>query len=127
LLAREEAAGRRDGGATSAAARVYDGLNAQLVPLLGTMGVQALLARSVKLTARSELASLVDASALQEPSKLREWFEAGDPAVVADAAADVFGTFLTLLMTFIGERLTIHLLQSAWPRLEEPATRETKQ
>ena len=125
LLAYEQAAGSGDVDATTAAVRVYEKLIAHLAPLVGALGVNALLARSVKLT-QGELASSAEVSVLEGSPNLREWLKVQDPAVVAEASAAVFGTFFALLTAFIGERLTTQLLRSAWPKLEEPASSETK-
>ena len=59
-------------------------------------------------------------------TKLRACLQALDPAVATEAAAALFGTFLELITTFIGERLTIQVLRSAWPTIEDTAPRETK-
>jgi hypothetical protein len=124
LLAHEGAAGGADECAT-AAGRVYDKLDAHLAPLLGSAGVRALLARSAQLT-QSDFSFL--ASAFPENStKLRECLKAQDPAVATESAAALFGTFFTLITTFIGERLTTQALRSAWPTIEKMAPTETKQ
>jgi hypothetical protein len=47
--------------------------------------------------------------------------------VAGDSAAALFGTFFTLMTTFIGERLTTQVLRSAWPTIEEMASTETDQ
>ena len=59
-------------------------------------------------------------------TKLGSCLQALDPAIGAEAAATLFGTFLELITTFIGERLTVVVLRSAWPAIEETAPRETK-
>jgi hypothetical protein len=126
LLAYEggDAAGADD--CAAAAGRVYDKLHAQLAPLLGSVGFQALLARSAKL-ARGELACLGEAATLESSTNLLECLRAGDPAVVAETAATLFGTFLALIATFIGERLTAQVLASAWPTIETAVPEERKQ
>ncbi len=125
MLAHEGAASGAGDSAAAAAGRVYDRLHAQLAPLLGDMGVQSLFVRSAKLTAR-ELAGLAEVSILDGSTKLREHFQARGPAFDVESAAAVFGTFLALLTTFIGERLVTQVLRSAWPTIEETAPRETK-
>ena len=126
LLAHEEAIGRTREEASTAGGRVYDKLNTHLAPLIGAMGVQALLARSVRLAARPELASLGEVSVLRGSPKLRDWLETQDTRAVAESVAVVFGTFFSLLGKFIGERLTLQILRNAWPTLEELAPNETK-
>ena len=124
LLEHEGAAGSADECAR-AAGRVYDKLQAHLGPLVGSAGVQALLVRSVKL-AREEF-SFLEVDVLEGSTKLRECLQAQeDPAVVAESAAALFGTFFAIITTFIGERLTTQALRSAWPTIGEMALREPK-
>jgi hypothetical protein len=124
LLAHEGAAGSADEFA-KAADRVYDKLDAHLAPLLGSAGVRALLVRSAQLT-QSDFSFLAVAFP-ENSTKLRECLQAQDPAVAGDSAAALFGTFFTLMTTFIGERLTTQVLRSAWPTIEEMASTETDQ
>jgi hypothetical protein len=56
-------------------------------------------------------------------SKLGARLQALDPADATEAAAVLFGTFLDLIATFIGERLTVLVLRSAWPTIEDTAPR----
>ena len=123
MLAHEGAAGDVDEAAT-AAGRVYDKLDAHLAPLLGAAGVQALLARSAKLT-QGEFSFLTVAGP-DGSKKLRECLRAQDPAVATESAAALFGAFFTLLTTFIGERLTVQALRRAWPQIEEMSPTETQ-
>ena len=110
----------------AAAGRIYDRLDAHLAPLLGRAGVQALLARSAKL-AQTELASLANvAGATERSTELRARLQSLEPAVAIETAAVLFGTFLELVTTFIGERLTVRVLRSAWPAIEEMPPGETK-
>jgi hypothetical protein len=126
LLAHEGAAGSGDRGATTAPGRVYDKLNAQLSPLVGEAGVQVLFVRSAKL-AQGDFAWLAEISILDGATKLRDSLQAQDPPVATESAAALFGTFFTLLTTFIGERLTSQVLRAAWPTIEAMARRETNQ
>lgn len=128
LLACEGAAGadRGDSQACAAAAeRVYEKLRFHLDPLAGPLGVQAIFARSVKLV-RRQFPGFAEAVAITTPAQLRECLECLDSAVVEATAAALFGTFFTLLATFIGERLTSEVLQRAWPTVERSASKETK-
>jgi hypothetical protein len=124
LLAHEGAAGSAEGGAATAAGRVYDKLQAHLAPLVGAAGVQSLLVRSAKL-AQGDLTGLAAVSTFEGSTKLRERLEAQDSAVTNESAASLFATFLTLLTTFIGERLTTQILRSAWPTIEDTSPTET--
>jgi hypothetical protein len=109
----------------SAAWRVYEKLNARLAPLLGSAGVQALFVRSAKL-AQTEFGSLAEIATPEGLTRLGSCLQALDPAIATEAAATLFGTFLDLITTFIGERLTVLVLRSAWPTIEDTAPRETK-
>jgi hypothetical protein len=123
LLALEREAASSGEPETTAAGRVYDKLHAHLAPLVGVAGVRLLFVRSAKLT-RGEYARLVEITA-EGPTKLRECLHAQD-SVVATEAADLFATFLALLATFIGERLTTQVLRRAWPTIEQMAPTETE-
>jgi hypothetical protein len=123
LLALEGA--RADGDTGTPAGRVYDALHARLSPLLGQAGVELLLVRSAKL-AGGDLAPLAAASLLEGAEKLRAFLYARDPMVSTESAAALFGTFFTLLETFIGDRLTTQALRSAWPALYETPPTETR-
>jgi hypothetical protein len=116
---------RSTDGCAAAAGRVYDKLQARLAPLIGPAGVQALFMRSAKL-AQPALASLADvAASLESSTEVRAWLKSLEPAAAIEAAAVLFGTFLELVTTFIGERLTVQVLRSAWPEIEETAPKGT--
>lgn len=118
LLAHEGAAD----GAAAAGGKIYDKLQAHLTPLLGSAGVRALLARSAKLAQRQF--SFLEVVVVESSTNLRECLRAQDAAVATESAATLFGTFFSLITTFIGERLTTQALRRAWPTIEEiaPAT-----
>jgi hypothetical protein len=109
----------------AAAGRVYDKLDAQLVPLLGPAGVHSLFVRSAKL-AQSELASRPGvATSLESATRLRAWLQSLELAAARETAAVLLGTFLDLVTNFIGERLTVQVLRNAWPGIQETAPRGT--
>jgi hypothetical protein len=124
LLAHEAAAVSADEPGP-VAGRVFDKLHENLVPLLGAAGVDALFARSVMLV-QARHAIFGEASVLGGAPRLRACLRAGDPDISTESAAALFGTFLALLTTLIGERLTAQALRSAWPTLEHGASRETR-
>jgi len=102
----------------AAARRAYDDLARVSAPLIGHVGVDALTGRAVNLAQR-EYPWLVDT---REPDQAEEPFaqvivclERQDPAVAAEAAGAMFAIFTGLLVTFIGEPLTVVLLRKAWP------------
>jgi hypothetical protein len=125
LLASEGNSGRSSEECAAAAWQVYEKLNARLAPLLGSPGVQMLFARSANL-AQAKFESLTKVTTLQGIEKLGACLQAFDPTDATEVAATLFGTFLDLITTFIGERLTVLVLRSAWPTIEDTAPRETK-
>lgn len=107
------------------AGRVFDKFHAQLDPLIGAAGVRALLMRSAKLV-QSEY-SFLDIGSLEGSVKLRECLRAQKAADARGAAVALCGTFIALVATFIGERLTTHALRGAWGTIDETApTGKTK-
>lgn len=102
-----------------AAERVYDKLHAHLAPILGSAGVRALLARSVKLI--RDRFPFLEVAVVESSTKLRECLQARESAVAGESAASLFGTFFALLTTFIGERLTTQVLRRAWPTIDDMA------
>jgi hypothetical protein len=125
LLANEGNSGRSSAECAAAAWRVYEKLNARVAPLLGPAGVEALFVRSAKL-AQAEFVSLAEVATAEGMKKLGACLQALDPADATEVASTLFGTFLDLMTTFIGERLTVLVLRSAWPMIEDTAPRETK-
>lgn len=103
----------------SAAVGVCKTLLKTLSPLLGNVGSQALLRRSLKLTEGAfpfygdprlaEESGLLDAVGA---SLRRQKLD-----VAREASIALLLTFVELLATFIGERLTWQLLQEAWPEI----------
>jgi hypothetical protein len=123
LLEHEKAEGASDD--VLAAGRVYEKLHDHLAVLLGSAGVHALLVRSAKL-ARAQHPFLDD---IDSSTALCTCLQRQSAAVAGEAAAALFGAFLTLITTFIGERLTTQVLRHAWPTIEEilrGASGETK-
>ena len=85
-------------------------------------GVEALFTRSAKVAAAehpplARLAAVVDGP-MDGSSRLRACLQALEPAAASDVAAALFGTFLELIVTFIGDRLTVQALRGAWPTIE---------
>jgi hypothetical protein len=102
----------------TAARRAYMDLARVSAPLIGQVGVDALTGRAVHL-AKRDYPWLVDG---REPEHAEGPFaqviiclERQDPAVATEAAGALFATLTGLLVTFIGEPLTVGLLRKAWP------------
>ena len=112
----------------AAAGRVYEKLSLCLAPLVGSTGVRALLARSLILMS-GEFPFLSGAS-FEHPEgaadRLRTSLQGQRPDDALRAAAALFGSFLTLLATYVGERLTAQILRTAWPDLAAQFSKETK-
>jgi hypothetical protein len=106
------------GALAAAAQRAYDDLVRVSTPLIGQVGVDALTGRTLYL-AQQKYPWLVHT---REPDRWKGPFaqivfclERQDPAVATEAAGEVLTTLTGLLVTFIGEPLTVHLLGKAWP------------
>jgi hypothetical protein len=126
LLSHEGASGGCSKECAAAAGRVYDKLNVRLGPLLGAAGVRALFARSAKLASR-DLAAVAGVGLLESSTTLSAFLQDLEPAVAHEAAEAIFATFLSLITTFIGERLTLQALRSAWPTIEDPVPKENEE
>jgi hypothetical protein len=122
LLAAEGDSGASAAACAAAAGRVYDKLAAQLAPLLGLAGVEALFVRSAKL-ARADLVPAIE-GATQRAAGLRAFLGQLEASAAGEAAAALFATFLDLVITFIGDRLTVQVLRGAWPVIDTTAPRE---
>jgi len=109
-----------------AARRAYDELARVAAPLIGQVGVDALTGRALHLAQREYPWLVPTAEPHQREGPFAEvlfCLERQSPAVATEAAATVFATFTGLLITFIGEPLTVQLLQKAWPNgFSEPST-----
>jgi hypothetical protein len=106
------------GALAAAAQRAYDDLAQVSAPLIGQVGVDALTGRTLYLAQR-KYPWLVHT---REPEQWKgPWaqiifcLERQDSAVATDAAGAVLATLTGLLVTFIGEPLTMRLLRKAWP------------
>jgi hypothetical protein len=105
-----------------AAGRVHVKFFARLASLLGVGGARALLARSAKLTAVDFPAlrglDLDDTGGEGPAELLAAHLRAEVPATATATAVNLFACLLALLTTLIGERLTLQLVQTAWPTFD---------
>jgi hypothetical protein len=110
--ARDESPGVLDGGAV----RVLETLRAPLARLAGAAGFHSLLSRALAL-AKAEDASLNPVHVRADGSL--EGFAGDrhgpDAGAGEDRGALVVAHLLGLLVTFIGEPLTLRLVRDAWP------------
>ena len=123
LLLKQESSGPSD-PPVNAAVSVRDKLVAELSPLLGDAGVRALLGRTQRIV-QLDLPNLKGTHLFESGSALRAGLEPLAPAAAAETAALVFGTFLSLLSNFIGERLTFQALRHVWPNVQKQFPRES--
>jgi hypothetical protein len=112
----------------AAVRRAYVDLTRVSAPLIGQAGVDALTDRALHLAQR-KYPWLVYAAPEQADARLAQvilCLERQDSAVATEAAAAVFAILTGLLVTFIGEPLTAHLLRQAWPdALSDLSTKES--
>jgi hypothetical protein len=116
LLTYEAVAGENSEPAESAAFRVCAKLRRPLITLAGVAGFRSLLSRALTL-ARAEAPSLsavqvaADGS-LKGPDALASQT---DMEQASDGGAILIAQLIGLLLTFIGEGLTLRLVQDVWP------------
>ena len=127
LLAHEAGANRSEpaGGEVNAALSVLVKLRAHLSTLVGIAGFDALLTRALAL-ARTE-ASWLRAVRVQAGATLEGFSETAQkqPAeAVAEGSAALLAQLLGLLVTFIGEALTLHLVKDIWPEARLDAAKD---
>ena len=115
LLAEEAAADETSLTTGSTISRVYEKLRRNLCALAGVAGFRSLASRALTL-AKAEAPSLsamqvtADGS-LQVPSEASE----GDKLAAGEGGVILLAQLIGLLHAFIGEALTLRLLQDVWP------------
>ncbi len=103
-------------GAVGAALRACETLRGPLSKFVGVAGFRSLLSRALAI-AKAESPSL--GSVQVGPDGSLDGLEGVDQNQDADAGAVVVGHVLGLLVTFIGEPLTLRLVHDAWPDATE--------
>lgn len=98
----------------------YVHLRERLAVSLGALGFDALWSRAIHLALRH--APIGDSAkattALSSgPPGLRELVRDDDPAAILELLQAVLTSFFTLLVTFIGEPLTVRIIRQLWPTL----------
>lgn len=109
-----------------AAGLICEKLHLHLAPLLGTVGVELLLTRSVRVT-QARHAGLVGVTFANGATTLPEILAAQSAESATESAVALFAAFFTLLASFIGERLTTQVLRKAWPAIDlttEPTSKD---
>lgn len=103
----------------SAALIVFEKLRLHLSKLLGLAGFQALLVRALAL-AQPEVPWL-EAVSVQADATLKGFSEAEQQElapIIAEGSEELLAQFFGLLVTFIGEVLTLHLVTDVWPKAQ---------
>ena len=115
LLSYEAVAGKNSEPTEPAALRVCAKLRRPLITLAGVAGFRSLLARALTL-ARAEAPglSVVQVAADGSLKGLDELDPQSDKQA-RDGGAILIAQLLGLLLTFIGEGLTLRLVQDVWP------------
>jgi hypothetical protein len=111
-----EVAGENSGPAESAAFRVCERLRQPLITLAGVAGFRSLLSRALTL-ARAEAPSLsgVQVEADGSLKGQDEFASQSNKEQASDGGAILIAQLIGLLLTFIGEGLTLRLVQDVWP------------
>ena len=116
LLTYEVSTGKNSKSTESAAFRVCAKLRRPLITLAGVAGFRSLLSRAVTL-ARAEAPSL-SAVQIGADGSLKGLDELGpqiDKDMSKEGGAILIAQLLGLLLTFIGEGITIRVVQGVWP------------
>jgi hypothetical protein len=116
LIALEAARDDPSGALAPGAVRVLKKLRAPLSRLAGAAGFRSILSRALAL-AKAEDASLNPVQVREDGSLGRfagDW-HGPDAGAGEDGGAVVVAHLLGLLVTFIGEPLTLRLVRDAWP------------
>jgi hypothetical protein len=122
-------AGEREPSALAAAFdRLYGRMHRHLSPLVGRMGVAALLTRALRL-AQAEFPMLLavgfDAGAVPALRGVTDFAAIHPPTEVEAALSGILAHFIGLLFTFIGEDLTMRLLGEIWTEPERGVRDDT--
>lgn len=105
--------------------RIHAKLRGKLAVLIGQEGFAALFSRALHLSRRDvpTLNNIVlGTRASSELQGTREFVEAndGDLKVVLEGLTAIVGHFVGLLVTFIGDELSMQILIDIWPELAQP-------
>ena len=116
LLTYEAVAGEASEPAESAAFRVCAKLRQPLITLAGVAGFRSLLARALTLArAEAPILSVVQVAADGSLKGLDELPPQTAKEQARDGGAILIAQLIGLLLTFIGEGLTLRLVQDVWP------------
>jgi hypothetical protein len=116
LIAYEAVAGKNSGPTEFAAFRICETLRQPLIALAGVASFRSLLSRALTL-ARAQAPSLsaVRVAADGSSQGLDELESQIDKGQASEAGVILIAQLLGLLLTFIGEGLTLRMVQDVWP------------
>lgn len=116
VLTRRAGSGAEVAVVAATAGAAYDDLAGVLVPLIGQVGFDAVTKRALYLAQREYPAAPEgDTGQADGFIQVSFWLKQQDAGVAMDAAATMLSTLGGLLVTFIGEPLTMRLLRKGWP------------
>jgi hypothetical protein len=116
LLAYEAVADETSEPAESAAFRVCAKLRQPLITFAGVAGFRSLLSRALTLAiAEAPSLSVIQIAADGSLKGLDELASQTDKKQVRDEGVILIAKLIGLLLTFIGEGLTLRLVQDVWP------------
>ncbi len=118
LLAYESSPQTASLSSKSASVKVCDKIRGALATLMGGAAFQALLGRALKLAQRDS--ADLHAVTINDKGSM-EGLSTGE----TDAGGAVVASLLSLLVTFIGETLTLRLLRDVWPALDTTDSNRT--
>lgn len=116
VLTRRAGPGADVATVAATASAAYDDLAGVLVPLIGQLGLDAITTRALHLAQREY--PPVPAGGTDQDGAFTQvslWLKQQDAGMATDAAAAMLSTLGGLLITFIGEPLTMRLLRKGWP------------
>ena len=110
IIALEAAREESSGGAMAVCSR----FRVPLARLAGDEGFRSLMSRALAM-AKAEVPSLAAVQVRSDGSLVRSDGTGQDPEAGGEAGVVVVAELLGLLVTFIGEALTLGLVRDAWP------------
>jgi hypothetical protein len=120
LLDYEAVAGKNSEPTESAAFRVFAKLRRPLITLAGVAGFRSLLSRALTLAkAQAPSLSVVQVAADGSLKGLDELASQADKEQARNEGAILIAQLIGLLLTFIGEGLTLRMVQGVWPQATE--------
>lgn len=127
LVAQEASLAGPSAPAALAGFRVCERLRTPLANYVGVIGYRSLLRRALML-ARMDAPALVDLKVADDGTFLYPGgFDAATESELAAAGSALTHELLDLLVTFVGEALTLRLLHEVWPKAKLSPPREREQ